>query len=253
MRLTVDSDELGDPVRIVQYTLLALAAWLLVARTTRGERRGALLAGALALGVAFLPLGLELFDKHYLLHRNAIAAAPLIALIVATGFGARRAGWPGLLGAGAFATLSVVLLGWAAVDYGRNGVDWRATGEAVGRPAEERAVILTDPDRPARLVGVTPPGPTTLSLYLSEAKPLTGRSAPLREIVVVDEQSGLPAPGSPLPGFAPVERRPVNRFVVTRYRASSPVPVGPRDLSPRRLGRGLSHVWVQRPAVPGGG
>jgi len=45
----------------------------------------------------------------------------------------------------------------------------------------------------------------------------------------------------------------VNRFVVTRYRASSPVPVGPRDLSPRRLGRGLSHAWIQRPAGPGGG
>jgi len=247
---SVGNDGFEETARVVQYTLLALAAWLLLARASLRERRGALLAAGLGAGVVAIPLGLDLTGQHYLLYRNVIVAVPLLAVTVGAGFGGHRAGWAGLLGAIGFSAVSIAVVVASAFDAQRDIVDWRAAAAAVGPPPDRRVGILADAENPARVLKPSAPGPSPLDIYFPRAEAFTGRPASVREVAVVEGGDDLRPPASPLPGFRFVERRSAKQQVVYRFRSERPALVSPRSFSPRRLGRGMSDARLQRAVAP---
>jgi mannosyltransferase len=139
----------GAPARtwlkLAGFAAMLLAATLLARRADDHERRGALVAGALALSGFLLSLVLILAGIDELITRNLLVLLiPLIALI-AGGLGARRAGALGLVGAATLCTVGLVAAIGVAVDQDLQRPDWRAVARAIGtqRPAlAERAIVL---------------------------------------------------------------------------------------------------------------
>ncbi len=138
----------GAPARgvlkAVGAATVLLAAVLLARRADASDRRGALLAGAIAgsgfvLCLALVPVADELITRNVM-----VVLIPLIVLI-AGGLGARRAGALGLIGAGALCTVGVVAAIGVAVDWRYQRPDWQGLAAAIdsGPSAPSgRAILL---------------------------------------------------------------------------------------------------------------
>jgi mannosyltransferase len=212
-------DDTGDehgvrqpgPLPLLIPALLTLAGpALLLARGGGRERQGAALAFALG-GIALaLPLLLAPLGSDYFLGRNLLPAFIPLTLVVAAGFGARRAGGLGIGAAGALCLAMIAFV----VEMNRaprlQREDLRAAAEAIGPPRGPRAVVTVNyfADEP-------------LAYYLG-ARKVGGGVGPLREIDVV----GYGTPSAALVrqldhGFKVVEKRPVTyNFTLTRLRSS---------------------------------
>ncbi len=151
----------GAPARgvlkVVGAAAVLLAAVLLARRADASERRGSLIAGALAasgflLCLALVPVADELITRNVM-----VVLIPLIVLI-AGGLGARRAGALGLIGAAALCTIGVVAAIGVAVDWRYQRPDWRALAATLdsGPPAAMGRAILLE----------NYPGRIPLELYL---------------------------------------------------------------------------------------
>jgi 4-amino-4-deoxy-L-arabinose transferase-like glycosyltransferase len=197
---------------------------LLLLRADGRERRGGLLALAMGAAVCALPLALALVGHDVLISKNLLPAFVPLAVAVAAGLGARRAGVPGLALAGALLCLSLVVVVIESTDEGRQRWDVRGAAEAMGRPASERAVV------------VPYNADVNLAFYLPEWRRLDDPEARVSEVVVL----GRAKPGAVrLPsGFREIEQRKLRSFEMARYRARRPLMVSRRRLATTEIGAG---------------
>jgi hypothetical protein len=217
--------------RVAEACVL-VALVLLAVRADRLERRGALIVTVLAASGFVLNLVLVAGGIDDLITRNVLALWPPAAMLVASGLGARRAGWLGIVAAAALCVTGVVAVVGVDVDRSFQRPDWRAVGRVLGpRPApavSERAVLVQD------YRDLLP-----LSLYLPGLKFLGGPGARVTELDVVSIKS----PRVPLcwwgaacnlsgsrmqrtysiPGFHVVWRRRALQFTVLHLVSPKPV------------------------------
>jgi mannosyltransferase len=215
-------DEPSKLFTSVAAAVLVLIGLLLLARTTRRERAGLivpLLVGAGALLLALLAAGL---GTDYVNTRNLLPSWPALALVVAGGFGAARAGRAGWLALGALVAVSVACV--VAVDTTATfqRADWRGAAQGMGSASTPRAIMA---DHNARIA---------LGPYMGRLSAFRD-GTPVREVDVfalVYRKSGAsvssppprPATAPTLPGFSVFARRETAGYTVLRYRARTPVP-----------------------------
>jgi len=196
---------------------LALAALLMLALLgDRSERRSAQVAALVGLSGVIVPLALGAVGADYLDGRNLLPVfAPLI-LVVAAGFGVRRAASVGILAAAAFCFCSLVF-----------------TIEIDRLPRLQRENLRNAADQ----IGAPRPGVAIVTIRYAASQPLlyylgadvaTGRLPPLREIDLVGSKlaASRNARGLLPPQFRLVGSKPVSyNFTLTRFRAPYPVRV----------------------------
>jgi hypothetical protein len=179
--------------------LAALALGLLVLRADPPERRGAWIAAAMVGVLVGAPLVMALAGADYLITRNVILAWLPFAVVLAAGFGARRAGVLGIAGAGALCALGLALVIAVEASPGYRREDWRGAARALGPATVERAIVASP-------VG----GGPALAAYLHGARDFPRSGARVREIDVV----GVAARRPGLPAKPPPVSHPVYAFFV---------------------------------------
>ncbi len=123
-----------EPVAIA---IVLLALVLLVTRSPVSERRGALLAGGLALAGFVLSLALVAVGFDDLLTRNMLALWPACALLVAGGLAAPRPRALGVLAAVVLCVMGLITAGAVAFDRNLERPDWRVVATALGQAPGE--------------------------------------------------------------------------------------------------------------------
>jgi mannosyltransferase len=199
--------------------LLLLVGVALLVRLAPPERRGALVAGSLALAVVLIPVGLALAGTDYVIARNAIAAVVPAAVCVGAGYATGRLG---LAAAVVLCFLAACVALAPALDTSYGRTDWRGAAKALDTPRSPRAIV------------VTPYMSRTLwRPYLPDLREPRQDGARVEEIAAIGlaTEGGYsagrvepPSVGTPksVPGFrvAGVERRPTYTLVL--YRADRP-------------------------------
>ncbi len=125
--------------------VLVLAAVLVFVRSDEPARRGALIAGAVALAGLVLNLLLIAGGVDDLITRNLLAIWMPAALFVAGGLAAARARRVGLIAAGVLCALGVATTVGVAFDRNLERPDWRVVARALGtHPAGPggRAILI---------------------------------------------------------------------------------------------------------------
>jgi hypothetical protein len=199
--------------------------------------------------------------------RNLLALWLPALFVVAGGFGARRAGVLGLLGAAVFCSVGVAAAIGVAADRKLERPDWRAVAHAIGpRPLAVSGALPAQQAGRAVLVqhyrNLLP-----LSLYMPGLRFVKGRGAQVSELDVISISSPrdpfcwwgaacnlIPSPtptAFPIKGFTisgPVEH--IHQFSLLRLRAAKPT-----FLTPHMVARALTttpYAWdellVQPPA-----
>jgi hypothetical protein len=234
----------GSPAyAVVEPLAVAIAVFGLVLVLTRCgalERRGAFVAGGLAIAGVLVNLVLIAVGIDDLIARNLLAIWIPAAAAVAAGFAACRARLLGLLAAAALGTIGIVAAVGVAVDRNLERPDWRAVATVLGhRPAavDGRAIFIQ------HYRDLLP-----LSLYLPKLKVIPKRGAIVSEIDIISFSSppsgGFCWWGSacnlwpsrmqrsyPVPGFRAVWRRQALQFTILRMVSDRPVRITPREVS----------------------
>ncbi len=226
-----------EPVAIA---IVVVALVLLVTRASVSERRGALLAGGLALAGFLLSLLLVAVGFDDLLTRNMLAIWTACALLVAGGLAVPRPRGVGVVAAVVLCVMGVTTALGVAFDRTYERPDWRVVARALGThaPAGGRAILVQ------HYRDLLP-----LSLYVPGLKFWRG-GAPMRvrEFDVVSFTSPASAGfcwwGSacnlwpsraqseyPIAGFREVSRRQELQFTVIRLVAPRPVSVTPAEVA----------------------
>jgi mannosyltransferase len=218
--------------------LLSLAFVVLLA--DQRTRRVALAMAAVALGGLAINLLLIGGGIDDLIARNVLALWPAGALVVAAGFGARRAGPLGLAAAGALCVIGVSAAIGVQVTRDYQRPDWRGVARLLGTlpppGAGQRAIFVQ------HYRDLLP-----LRLYLPHLSFMSHRGARVRELDVVSftaprfhlcwfgaacNLSGTDMQaGYDVPGFHPVWRRHFAQFTVLRLVADAPALVTPHRVS----------------------
>jgi hypothetical protein len=233
---------------VVSLALAAFGLWLLWSRADSGERRGALEAARVAVPALLVPLVLAVVSIDYVVTRNLIAAWVPAVVIVATGFGARRAGRAGIAAAVTLCAVSLaVVIGVAANPAYQRG-DWRGVADALGpTPAPGRALVISPSF-----------GSVPLGLYTPRIRGLRPGFTYVKTIDVVavaERRVGQtptpPRPRSyppPPPGFGPPQVTQTDTYTLVRYDANAefggvdmPLLIG------LRLTRNVGDIGVQVP------
>ncbi|MGZ4236572.1 MAG: glycosyltransferase family 39 protein [Solirubrobacteraceae bacterium] len=220
----VKQDILGDgqPLKAlllaVGLVLVALALVLLVTRATRAERGAALMMLAIGAGGVVLAFVVAAVVTDYFDTRNLLATWPPMALVVAVGFGATRAGRWGAAGLAGLVVLSLVCIANVVRDPDFQRDNWRGAVQALGAPTTTRAIVAD---------GV---GAVTLKPYLHGAGAYLAGGTPVREVDVI--WVGRAGYGHPLIPIGPValdgfQRQEIRTksYIVVRYRAPTAAPV----------------------------
>jgi hypothetical protein len=220
----VKQDILGDgqPHKTLLLTigvvLVALAVALLVIRATRRERDGALMMLAIGAGGVVLAFVVAAVVTDYFDTRNLLATWPPLAVVVAVGFGAARAGGWGAVGVVGIVLLSLVCIGNVIGDPDFQRDNWRGAVQALGAPTAKRAIVAD---------GV---GAVTLPPYLHDAGSYPPAGTPVREVDMI--WLGRAGYGRPLTSVAPIvlpgfQRQEIRTksYIVVRYRAPTATPV----------------------------
>lgn len=221
--------------RVAEVCVL-LALIMLAVRSDRLERRGALVAGVIAVSGFVLNLVLVAGGADDLITRNVLALWPPAAIVVASGLGAARARLIGGAAAAALCATGLVAVIGVATTRSFQRPDWRAVGHVLGpEPAPSvggRAILVQD------YRDLLP-----LSLYVHGLRFLPGPSARVSELDVIS----IKAPRVPLcwwgaacnlsgstmqrsyaiPGFHVVGRRRALQFTVTKLASPTPVQLTP--------------------------
>ena len=230
---------------LLAAALVVVGLALLATRARTDERRGALVAGTLALTVVALPIGLALVGSDYLTARNVVLAVVPGAICVAAGYVATR------LGLAAGAALAVLLLAVTlavSLDerYGRT--DWRGAAKELEASAVERAIVVT----PYMSRSLWRP-------YLGGLDEPAASTVRAEEIAVVGlaTEGGFSGgrvrppnvgPPPPPPGFALVASERTPTFTLYRYRAAAPTDVSTEALADLRLADQQPGLLLQRAA-----
>lgn len=229
--------------------LAAVGLWLVVARGSARERRGASIAAVVGGMAVVLPTVLALVGVDYLLYRSVLAAALPLAVLLGAGLGAARAGYLGAAAAGGLVAISLAVVALTAWEPKYHRDDWRSAARAAG-PATTPRVVAATPGSP---------GWNPLEYYLAATRPLPRRGAAVREVDVMMlphrptgalADARLPLdrpPPPPVAGERLVERRRGKHYLLFRYRSPEPTLVTRADLRARRLGLG-EPVMLFQPA-----
>ncbi|HTU87383.1 MAG TPA: glycosyltransferase family 39 protein [Solirubrobacteraceae bacterium] len=128
----------------VSIAIVVLALVLVLFRATPGPRRGALLAGGLALAGFVLSLALVAVGFDDLLTRNMLALWPACALLVAGGLAVPRPRALGLVAAVVLCVMGLITAGAVAFDRNLERPDWRVVASALGThpPAGGRVLLV---------------------------------------------------------------------------------------------------------------
>jgi mannosyltransferase len=218
---------------------LAVAAGLLLVLLASAAERRALVPALLiaAVGVGG-PLLLALAGKDYLVGRNILPVFIPLIVIIAAGFGVRRAGLTGLAMAAAFCLLGLAF----TIEIDRSQKFQRENvanaAAAIGPAQRQRAVVAV------RHFGDWP------LMYYLDAHQARGRVAALREIDLVGSETNTDRYARRLlpRQFRQTESKPVSwNFTLTRFQSPRPVAVALRILRQGRLvgGNPVATVLVQ--------
>ena len=121
----------GSYLLLASAIVVAVSAWLIVRRTDSRERR-----------IIRFVAGLAASDEVD--SRNMLALCVPVALVIAGGLGARRAGSVGAIGAVALCTVGVVAVVGVAVDARFQRPAWRAVAHALGSQPDRAAIFAVD-------------------------------------------------------------------------------------------------------------
>ena len=201
---------------------LALVGLLMLALLgDPSERRRAGVAAAVGVAGVVAPLALAAVGADYLDGRNLLPVFTPLILVIAAGFGVRRAPEAGILAAAAFCFCSLVF-----------------TIEIDRLPRLQREDLRNAADR----IGAPRPGVAIVTIRYATSQPLLyylgadvarGPLPPLREIDLVGSKLAANRNARRLlpPQFHRVESEPVSyNFTLTRFRAPLPVRVPLRVL-----------------------
>ncbi|MFI5028053.1 MAG: glycosyltransferase family 39 protein [Solirubrobacterales bacterium] len=210
------------PIPLGVPVALALAALLMLALLgERRERRSAGVAAVVGVSGVIAPLLLGAFGADYLDGRNLLPVFVPLILVIAAGFGVRRAASAGILAAAAFCFCSLVF----TIEIDRlprlQREDLRNAADQIGAPRPGVAIVTI------RYATSQP------LLYYLGAEVARGPLPPLREIDLVGSKLAADRNARRLlpPQFRRVESQPVSyNFTLTRFRAPSPVRVPLRVL-----------------------
>jgi hypothetical protein len=229
---------------IVAGLLVAAALWLVWSRGDDGERRAARVGLALGGGLLAVPALLALVGVDHFDTRNVLVAWPPLAVAVAAGLGARRAGRAGLAAAVALVLVSSTTVLFVATRPTLQRDNWRGVAEGLGEPrAAPRAVVVTP---------FTAPAP--FAVYAPRLELMPDAGAAVREIDLVAmplrrrTQSRPGAPPRPVdhpppaPGFELVETRFAETYTLLRYTSARLAEVTPAELIKK-------HVEFERRAA----
>lgn len=233
-------------VSVIAVLLVLVALALAVRATSRRERDGAASAAALGAGGVLLATIVALVATDYVNTRNLLETWPALALALAAGLGAARAGRLGVATTTAVVVLSIICIVAVCTNPLFQRLDWRGVARAMGPITAPRAIVG---DHNA-YAAFTP--------YLSRYRPFT-RGTPVEEVDVFAFPYRLagaheshppvrPAIPPSLPGFRVAQVRETDSYTLIRYRAPTPVPVSADVLARLNLTpRGGIAVLAQQP------
>lgn len=138
-----------DWLKLAGAAALLLAVTLLARVADAGERRAALLAGALSLAGFLLSLVLVLAGYDEVITRNLIVVLITLIVLVSGGLGARRAGVLGLAGTATLCAIGLVATVAVAVDWKLQRVDWKGVARALQAerlPGAASAILIENND-----------------------------------------------------------------------------------------------------------
>jgi mannosyltransferase len=243
----VGYDAPGEVVATIAAGLLALyAVYLLCSRASATERRSAGPLAAITAAAIAVPIVLALAGADYLITRNLIVALIPLLLVLATGYGAQRAGRAGIAAAAALAVIGIAMCVGIASDERRQRDNWRGVAERLG-PAPYPRMLVVSPVN----------GRIPLEVYLPDAHkaPKQG-GVPVREIDVIGftprgpgDATDPPRPPSrpALPGFGPPVRTETETYTLDRYYAAEPLAFPDEPLYGMALGGAQAELVVQSP------
>jgi hypothetical protein len=234
----------GPAHRVLEPVAVAIVVLALVLLATRSEpaaRRGALLAGGIALAGLLISLALVVVGFDDFLTRNLLAIWAPAAVLVAGGLAVPRPRFVGLALTVALCVAGVITAGAVAFDRSLQRPDWRVVAGALGsRPvAGGSRAILVQHYRDLLPLSLYEPG---VRFWPGRAR--SGPALRVRELDVVAFSSPASAGfcwwgsacnlwGSkvqasyPVPGFHFVSSRRVLQFTVVRMVSSRPEAVTP--------------------------
>jgi hypothetical protein len=243
----VGYDAPGEVVAIVLAAALAVfGVYLLDRRTSPAERRGAGALTAIGAGVVAVPALLALAGIDYLITRNLIVGLVPFLLVLATGYGAERAGRAGIAAAVGLAAIGVAMCVAVAIDDRHQRDDWRGVAERLGSADAQRMLVVSPVN-----------GRIPMEVYLPGAyKAPRGAGVPVQEIDVIglnprgpgDASNPPRPPSAPAPpGFTEVERVEAETYTLVRYRAGEQLELPEAPLYGMALGGVQSELVVQPP------
>src|SRR3954471_2113642 len=162
-----------EPAALVGAVLVGLGLALLAFRADRRERSGGVLALGMGLAALLLPFVFTLAGHDFLIAKNLLSALAPLALGVAAGLGARRAGIVGIGLASALVGLSLAVVVAISTDATLQRWDSRRAAHAIGRPDRERAIVMPYNHD----IG--------LAIYLPNWERLRARAARVDEVVIL--------------------------------------------------------------------
>lgn len=242
----VGFDAPGEVVTtVVAALLVALALWLVWTRGGGRERNAARVGLAVGGGVLATTALLAIVGVDYLDTRNVLVAWPPLAVAVAAGLGAPRAGRAGVAAAAALALVGTWTVAFVVAQPTLQRDDWRGVAAALeeGAPAAPRAVVVT-PFTAEQAFAVYAPD---LELF-----PAAGAAVQEIDLVALPQRARTQSrPGPPprpeahpppAPGFELVQTRFEKTFTLLRYTVPAPVTVTPGALV-------AAHIDLERPAA----
>ena len=220
---------------LVPAVLIGLGWLLVAARGSLRERRGALIAAAIGLGVVLLSLLAALVGKDYVVERNLLPALLPLGIAAAIGFAGERTRRVGLVLA---TILCVYWVGFGirvTEEANLQRPDFRAVVDHLGRPPWTRAIVSW------KLAA----GP--VAFYLGDhAKRTYSGGTDLREVDVISKPTvGTPSgmPG----GFHQIARFRLDRLTLTRYLSPRTRDLEYYQLKKIRTGFGKGAVVITNP------
>jgi hypothetical protein len=216
----------AQPLRYALFGLLTSLAlfgmWLLVRRTSKRERRAALVPASLAGAVLALVAASGLVIGDYFFHRNVIVTWVPLAITLAIGFTAEHAGRAGVAAAvtlcAGFAAIAILI----EVHPQLQRTNWRGFASSLASPPLDRVVVV--------MAGYD----YTVQHYRPQLQQLGDSGADVSEIDYVGAYVGGRFETRPHPrpsAFRLVEAQRHAPLMVVRYRAQTPQHVVPDDLN----------------------